>query len=274
MADGKLSGMVAFVTGSGGGGIGTGIALCLAEHGAAVVVNDLKEELALPTVEQIKSRGGEAMLAIGDVSQTEDVQRMVSEAYNWKGRLDILVNSVGIGGRQPEIEHMPDEEWLRTVEVDLTAPFKMSRAVIPIMRKQRFGRIINIASIAAWRTGFFSGSPYTASKAGMLGLTRHLAVEEGENGITVNAVLPGGTMIPRLSHNEAFIKEGEALLLGRYALPKDHGEAVAFLASREAEYITGVALPVDGATSIFPGSLAAYLEARAKIFASYPSNRK
>ena len=196
---------------------------------------------------------------------------MISEAYNWKGRLDILVNSVGIGGRQPEIEHMPDEEWLRTVEVDLTAPFKMSRAVIPIMRKQRFGRIINIASVAAWRTGFISGAPYSAAKAGMLGLTRHLAVEEGENGITVNAVLPGGTMIPKLSQNEEYIKLGQNRLLGRMALPKDHGEAVAFLASREAEYITGAALPVDGGSSIFGGSLAAYLSARQRIFSAQSS---
>lgn len=264
----RLEGMVALVTGSGGGGIGTGIALCLAEHGANVVVNDVKEELAMETVEKVKALGKEAVAAIGDVSNTEDVKQIVNKAIETFGKVDILVNSVGIGGRQPEIEHMPDEEWIRTVTVDLTAPFKMCREVVPHMRKQKFGRIINIASVAAQRVGFVSGAPYSAAKAGMLGLTRHLAVEEGEHKITVNAIMPGGTYTPKLYKNyapEQHDSLGKENLLGRYATPRDHGEAVAFLASREAEHITGIALPVDGGSMIFSGDISGYIKARAEM---------
>lgn len=264
----KLSGMVAFVTGSGGEGIGTGIALCLAEHGADLIVNDLTEELAMPTVEQVKAMGRQAIAAIGDVSNTSDVEAMVQKAVDHYGKIDILVNSVGIGGRQPEIEHMSDAEWIKVVTVDLTGPFKMCRAVVPHMRRQKFGRIINIASAAALRTGFVSGAPYSAAKAGMLGLTRHLAAEEGEHNITVNAVLPGGTMTPKLKRNYAPEQHkdlGKDSLLGRTAYPKDHGEAVAFLASKEAEHITGSYLPVEGGSLIFPGNISQYIAARAKM---------
>jgi 3-oxoacyl-[acyl-carrier protein] reductase len=270
----KLAGMVAFVTGSGGGGIGTGIAVTLAKHGAALIVNDLNEELAAPTVEEIKAMGGEAISVVGDVSNTDDVNRMVNAAVEHYGKIDILVNSVGIGGRCPEIEHLPIEDWIKVIRVDLTAPFKMCRAVVPHMRKQQFGRIINIASVAAMRIGFVSGAPYSAAKAGLLGLTRHLAIEEGENKITVNAVMPGGTVTPKLLRNYSPEQQqniGKDSLLGRLALPKDHGEAVAFLASKEAEHITGIALPVDGGSMIFGGDISAYNAARAAMITAHKS---
>lgn len=265
----NLAGMVAFVTGSGGAGIGTGIAVTLAKHGAALIVNDLTEELAAPTVEEIHAMGGEAIAVIGDISETDDVNRMVNAGVEHYGKIDILVNSVGIGGKIPAIERMPDEIWHRTIKVDLTGAFKMCRAVVPHMRKQQFGRIINISSAAGLRTGFMSGAPYSVAKAGMLGLTRHLAMEEGENRITVNAVLPGGTKVPKLLRNyppETHDQLGSDSLLGRMALPKDHGEAVAFLASKEAEHITGIAMLVDGGSSIFTGDFSGFVKATGKDF--------
>lgn len=263
----KLEGMVALVTGSGGGGIGTGIALCLAEYGAKVAVNDLTEELANATVEQIKAMGGEAFAVIGDVTNTDDVTSMVTKTADRFGKIDILVNSVGTGGRSA-VENMPDEEWITTLKVDLTAPFKMCRAVVPYMRKQQFGRIIHIGSVGGLRVNFVTGAHVTAAKSGLLGLARHLAAEEGENKITVNCVLPGGTLTPKLYNayppemHENLGKDG---LLGRYATPKDIGEAVAFLASHEAEHITGSYIPVDGGSLIFTGSIDAYLKGRSEM---------
>ena len=263
----KLAGMVALVTGSGGGGIGTGIALCLAEQGASIVVNDLSEELARPAVEQIEALGREAFTVLGDVSNTEDVNAMVKKAVDRFGKIDILVNSVGVGGRS-SIENMPDEEWIHTLKIDLTGAFKMCRAVVPHMRKQQFGRIISIGSVGGLRVNFVTGAHVTAAKSGLLGLTRHLAAEEGENKITVNCVLPGGTLTPKLF--KAYPPEkhkdlGKGGLLGRFATPKDIGEAVAFLASHEAEHITGSYIAVDGGSLIFPGSIAAYLKGRSEM---------
>lgn len=263
----RLAGMVALVTGSGGGGIGTGIALCLADYGAKVAVNDLSEELAAPTVEQIREKGGEAIAVIGNITNTEDTRAMVEKTVAHFGRLDILVNNVGIGGRSL-IENMPDEEWLNTLGVDLTGTFKMCRAVVPQMRKQKFGRIISIGSVGGLRVNFVTGAHVTSAKSGLLGLTRHLAAEEGENKITVNCVLPGGTLTPKLyaayppeKHKDL----GKGGLLGRMATPRDIGEAVAFLASREAEHITGGYIAVDGGSLIFPGNVEAFEKGRSEM---------
>ncbi|MBX5467401.1 MAG: 3-oxoacyl-ACP reductase FabG [Firmicutes bacterium] len=260
----SLAGLVALVTGAGGGaegGMGAGIARCLGQQGATVVVNDLDGEYAARTVAQLEGMGVQAMAVVGDVSSTEAVAAMVDQILARWGHLDILVNNAGIGGRVPAVERMPDEIWFRTIAVDLTGPFKLARAVIPHMQRRRWGRIINIASVAGHRTGYMSGAAYTAAKSGLLGFTRHLALEVGEWGITVNALLPGGTRTPPLLRNtpkEVQEALAESVILRRLADPEDIGAAAAFLASPAAGYITGVALPVDGGTSVPAGDFTAY----------------
>lgn len=265
----SLVGRVAIVTGAGGGpdgGMGAGIARCLARRGAAVVVNDLDAAYAERTVAQLKAMGAEALAVVADVAVTEQVQALVDTAYRWHGRLDIVVNNAGIGGRVPAIERLPNETWWRTIAVDLTGPFKVCRAALPHMQAQRWGRVINIASMAALRTGFVSGAPYTAAKSGLLGLTRHLAMEVGPWGITVNAVLPGGTLTPAMRRNPRLMEPEvtQSLILGRWAEPEDIGEVVAFLASPAAGYVSGVALPVDGAMGVLAGDFSGYKEATGK----------
>lgn len=264
MKTGRLSGLVALVTGAGGGtegGIGAGIALCLAREGAHVAVNDLDESYAQLTVDEIKRYGVEGLVAVGDVSDTAQVNAMVEKIINHFGQLDILVNNAGIGGRIPAVERLTNEIWWKTIAVDLTGPFKLARAVIPHMRRRQFGRIINISSLAGQRTGFMSGAPYTAAKSGLLGFTRHLAVEVGGAGITVNAIMPGGTMTPPLKKKypvEVHKALDEGNPTGRLNRPEDIGEAAVFLASKQAENITGIALPVDGGISTLAGDFNRY----------------
>ncbi|MDW8059793.1 MAG: SDR family oxidoreductase [Thermomicrobium sp.] len=186
MADERwLDGLVALVTSAGRGelgGGGAGIARALASHGAQVVVNDVTEELVAATVGQIQQRGGIAWGIAGDVSAPQDAQRMVDATVEHFGRIDILVNNAALGGLVPAVEHLPDEVWQRQVAIDLSGPFFMSRAALRHMVPRRFGRIVNIGSLAGVRTGFVSGAPYTTAKSGLIGLTRQMALEFAPTG--------------------------------------------------------------------------------------------
>ena len=263
MSDRRLEGMVALVTGAGGGeagGIGAGIARCLAQQGARVAVNDLNADYAAKTVQQLQAMGAEAWSVLGSVADSAQAAGLVSGTVEHFGQLDILVNNAGVSGRSPVVR-MPDEEWLRVIGVNLHGPFFTSRAAVPLMRERGFGRIINIASVAAIRISFLGGASYTASKAGLLGLTRHLAAEVAQYGITVNAILPGGTVTPLFKSNAPVEKMAELVKSSpaqRLAEPEDMGRLAAFLASREAGYITGTAIPVDGAVTVLPGDFSTY----------------
>jgi 3-oxoacyl-[acyl-carrier protein] reductase len=258
---GRLEGLVALVTGAGGGALGgggAGIARTLAEEGARVAVNDLQEEYAQATVDQIRSRGGEAWPVAGDVSDPSQARRMVESVVDRYGRLDILVNNAARLGRSPAVERMPDEEWWSYLRVNLSGPFYMSRAALPHMVRQGFGRIINLSSLAALRASLNGGACYTSSKRGLLGLTRPLAAEFYPYGITVNAVLPAGILTGRM---RAQMREEEVqarVASRRIALPEDIGALVAFLASREASLLTASVIVIPGVSVCPLGDYAQY----------------
>lgn len=242
----SLEGKVALVTGS-SRGIGKAIALKLAAQGAKVIVNYQKNAAAAQeVVEAIKARGGEAVALQADVSKFAEAQALVKAAVETFGRLDILVNNAGTT-RDNLIALMKEEEWDVVLNTNLKSAWNMSKAASRIMMKQHFGRIVNITSVSGL-AGQAGQSNYSASKAGLIGLTKALAKELGPRNITVNAVAPG--FVPTDLTADLPVELKEAMLkitpLGRFGTPEDVANAVAFLVSDEAAYITGQVLSVDG----------------------------
>ena len=235
---------MAIVTGS-GQGIGRAIALKLAEAGVAVVVNDINkavEEVAL----EIQARGQPGLAVTADVTSASDVARLAEETIARYGRIDILVNNAGIA-RDQLLMRMSEEDWDRVLEVDLKSVFLCTRAVLRQMLKQRWGRIISIASIVGL-VGNPGQANYAAAKAGIIGFTRSIAKEVASRKITVNAIAPG-FIDTEMTRNLAEDQRKELMAripLGRLGSPGDVAGAVAFLASEQAGYITGQVLAVDG----------------------------
>jgi len=236
--------LAALVTG-GSRGIGRACCLRLAQDGFVVAVNYRQgESEAAEVVREIEGRGGKAFSLQGDVALPGEAERMVQAVVAESGRLDVLVNNAGIA-RDNLVLRMSDQEFGDVLETDLAGAFRMMRAALRPMLRQKGGRIINISSIAG-----IVGNPgqanYAAAKAGMLGLTRTVAKEVASRGITVNAVAPG--LID--TEMSGSIKGREQLVasipLGRAGTPEDVAAAVAFLASAGAAYVTGVTLNVDG----------------------------
>ena len=247
----NLTNKVAIVTGS-ARGIGKAIALRLAEAGAGIVVNDIAAaaETLEATTNEIRALNRKALAVTADVSSAADVNRMIETAVTAMGRVDILVNNAGVT-RDQLIMRMTDEEWDTVLNIDLKSAFLCTRAVLRPMMKQRWGRIINIASVVGIM-GNASQANYASAKAGIIGLTKSIAKEVGSRGITANAIAPGfieTKMTEKLDdeHKKAYL---ERVPLGTAGTPKDVAEAVAFLASEEAHYITGQVLGVDGGMSI------------------------
>jgi len=241
-----LSNRVAIVTGS-ARGIGRAIALKLAEVGATVVVNDIGEaEPAQGVVKEIRAMNRQGLAILADVSSSPDVTRLVDETIATYGKVDILVNNAGIT-RDQLLVRMSDEEWDKVLSINLKSVFLCTRAVLRHMIKQRWGRIINISSIVG-----IVGNPgqanYASAKAGIIGFTRTIAKEVASRGITVNAIAPGFIDTEMTQHIDE--KRRQELIgripLGYLGSPRDVAEAVAFLASSEARYITGQVLNVDG----------------------------
>jgi len=239
-----LSNKVAIVTGS-GQGIGREIALKLAQVGATVVVNDLGDS-AKNVAEEIKGMGRQGMAILGDVSSTADVTRLVDETVAAYGKVDILVNNAGIA-RDQLLLRMSDEEWDKVLSVNLKSVFLCTRAVLRHMLRARSGRIISISSIVGI-TGNAGQANYSAAKAGIIGFTRSIAQEVGSRGITVNAIAPGfiETEMTRKLPEKQREELSSRIPLGRFGTPRDIAEAVSFLASEEAGYITGHVLSVNG----------------------------
>lgn len=243
----NLPNKVAIVTGS-GQGIGRAIAVKLAEVGDTIVVNDLGET-AQGVAEEIRGINRQGLAILGDVSSTADVTRLVDQTISAYGKVDILVNNAGIT-RDQLLLRMSDEEWDKVLNVNLKSVFLCTRAVLRHMIRQRWGRIISIASIVGI-VGNAGQANYASAKAGIIGFTRSIAKEVASRGITVNAIAPGfidSAMAQKLSEKQRQ-ELTSRIPLGYLGTPRDIADAVAFLASEEARYITGQVLNVDGGMS-------------------------
>ncbi len=245
-----MKGKVAIVTG-GGAGIGRRISEVLAARGAAVAVLDIDGESAVATAEAIKAAQGEAIGIQTDVARESEIQEAVRQVVDTWGRIDVLVNNAGIL-RLGSVTETSEDDWNRILDVNLKGVYLCSREVLPGMVESGAGTIVNIASVAAISAGPGLAA-YSASKAGVTNLTRQMAKDYGPSGIRVNCVLPG--TIPTAMHRACYSEDEaeEALAeaarnkpLRRNGTADDIAAAVAFLASDEANFITGVLLPVDG----------------------------
>ncbi len=246
----QLNGRVAIVTG-GVQGIGLGVSLSLARAGANVVLAEVVEEHIPAAVAEIEEVGGQALGVHTDVTKASSVDNMVRATLERFGQIDILVNNAGVTIKKYTSEHT-EAEYDLTLDVNLKGTFLCCKRVVEEMRKRHMGAIVNIASGAAFHFTI-PHVPYAASKAGVVALTRDLAYEVGSMGIRVNAIAPGMTESPgqRGTNTDEQITEAvKAIPVGSIGQPRDIGDAVTFLVSDAAGYITGVTLPVMGGAGL------------------------
>jgi 3-oxoacyl-[acyl-carrier protein] reductase len=248
----RFKGKVAMVTG-GGAGIGRGIVLAFAREGANVAVLDINRDAALKCAKEAEGRGIQALAVETDVAIPKSVEEAVKKVLGQFRKIDILVNNAGISpkrqGVKVPVAEMDPAEWQRVIAINLSGAFLCSRAVLPGMMERKYGKIINMASVAGKTGGFAAGAHYASSKAGIIGLTKAIALESAKYGINVNAVMPSriqtdmGFSIP-----EAKLKERLSQIpLGRLGTTDDVAEAVLFLAcDQSSSWITGATLNVSG----------------------------
>ncbi|MBN2936156.1 3-oxoacyl-[acyl-carrier-protein] reductase [Mogibacterium sp.] len=236
----------AIVTG-GSRGIGRAVAVRLAKDGMNLVINYRGNSAAAEETERMcRELGAEVLLVQGDVSRAEDCEKLAAQAKEAFGRVDVLVNNAGIT-RDGLLARMTEEDFRAVLDVNLVGPWNMMKAVNRIMMKQRYGRIVNLSSVTGLM-GNIGQTNYAAAKAGILGMTKSYAREVASRGITVNAVAPGfiDTDMTEAMPEGAKDKIITGIPMGRTGKPEDVAEAVAFLASEQAGYITGEVLRVDG----------------------------
>ena len=236
---------VAVVTGA-SRGIGRSISLALAARGASIVAMDMDMEATESVVSELKALGAKAISVVGNVTSADDVDRMINSAVEAFGRVDILVNNAGIT-RDGLLVRMKDEEWDAVLNVNLKGAFLCTRAAFKVMSKQRYGRIINIASVVG-QMGNAGQANYCASKAGLIGLTKSNAREMAKRNVTVNAVAPGFIATAMTDALPEKVREELAaqIPLERLGSAEDIANAVLFLASESSGYITGHVLSVNG----------------------------
>lgn len=267
-----LDGQTAVVTGCGKpDGMGQAIAAALAAEGARVVITDKQEGgvandrqrlLGLAATdgltrfaEELRAAGTDVRVVLGDISDAGDAARMIDTAVDAFGGVDVLVNNAAApqGADRRDIEEVPQEAFDLLIDVNLRGTYHMCRAAVPHMRRARYGRIVNISSMAGL-VAAPSSVAYAASKAGIIGLTRALSADVGQWGITVNALCPGLVATsraimdpsPDLDVEATLLARGQAITVGRVGRPADIANAVRFLASPDSGYITGQAIPIDG----------------------------
>ena len=251
---GRVQGHVAVVTGA-AKGIGRAIAERLAEEGARLALGDIDGGALARVAESITAKGGEAIAVVGDVTEEAPAAALIAAAVERFGHLDILVNNVG-GNRTAKIWEMTPETWDFVIRLNLRGTFLCTRAAVPHMMRQKSGRIVCISSGARegtpWTAYYQGGSAYSAAKAGIHGFVRDVALELAEHGINVNAVAPGPIDTERAGANLRMLNEtveyspNRMTPLGRLGQPVEIANAVLFLASPEASYITGHTLPATG----------------------------
>ncbi|UCE39714.1 MAG: 3-oxoacyl-ACP reductase FabG [Thermoplasmata archaeon] len=242
----ELEGQVGIVTG-GSLGIGSSIAIALAKNGADVALNYRKHDAEAKAIaEKINGMGRRGMVVKADVSKTEDAQNMVKKVVEDFGRLDILVCNAGIN-MDSVIWKMTEEQWDTVMSVNLKGYFNYAKAAAPIFKEQKHGKIVNITSINGLR-GKFGQSNYSASKGGIIALTKTLAKELGRYNVNANAVAPGmiGTEMMLKLPEEWKQKAVDETVLGRIGTPEDVANVVVFLCSENARHITGEVIKVDG----------------------------
>ena len=244
----RLKGKVALITG-GGSGIGEATALKFSKEGAKVAINDVNVDNANNVAEKVRAKGRDVMVCIADVCKKSDVENMVKQILERFGRLDILVNNAGIN-RDSFVKKMSEEQWDKVIDINLKGTFLCAQAALDPMMKQNSGKIINTASIGA--LGNIGQANYSASKAGVMGLTKTLALEGARYNITVNCVSPGATNTTMTKNIPPEIAQKiiDKIPLKRFAEPNEIANIHVFLASEESNYITGQVIFVDGGISV------------------------
>ena len=241
---GNLRGKIALVTGA-GHGIGREIALALARNGAEVVVTDVSDEI-FEVGKKIESFGNKAFPVKCDVTDAQEAEMIEEKVIEKFERIDILVNNAGIYPQKPFLE-MTMEEWNKVLGINLTGVFHCTRAIVPKMVQQKYGKIVNIASIAGAVVGYFNLAHYSASKAAIVGFTKSLALEMAQYGINVNAIAPGPIDVGAIpAGTEIYQQVIKTIPIGRMGLPIDIANLVVFLASDESSFITGQCIITDG----------------------------
>jgi 3-oxoacyl-[acyl-carrier protein] reductase len=252
---GILEGQVALVTG-GAKGIGRGIILCLAEEKAKVVIADILEEDGKKTVSEVKSKDGEAEFSKVDITQSESVEKMIADTLRKFGRLDILINNAGIATHPAWCYDMSYDDWHSVIQTHLYGSFYCLKNAAKVMRKQKYGRIVNISSVAAVH-GATTQINYAAAKFGIIGITLTAAKELGPFGITVNCIQPG---FIRTDMTNILLGDGENKYIEMTPTrsigePSDIANAVKFFVNPASSFVTGVVMRIDGGISLPMGEL-------------------
>jgi len=244
----RLKNRIALITGA-GSGIGEATALRFTEEGASVVLADIRSERIKDLAQKIRKKGGKVLSQRVDVRNRNEVEEVVQKTLKEFGRVDILINNAGLN-IAAVAKKITEEQWSQLIDINLKGTFLCSRAVFTPMSKQRYGRIVNTASI--WTEGHVGQAGYSAAKAGVIGLTKTLALEYAKYQITVNCISPGTVETPMISNlsqemRKEFLK---GIPLGRFADPAEIARVHLFLSSDEASYITGSVICVDGGASV------------------------
>lgn len=237
---------IALVTGA-GNGIGRATAVALSIKGAKVIVTDVNKTSGKQTVDQILSDGGKAKFYQLDVSNSEQIKNVIQNIFKEQGSIDFAVNNAGVGGKLEGIHNLNIKDWSNTININLTGVFCCLQAQIQCMLKKRFGRIVNVASMAGIK-GVGGGSAYSASKHGVLGLTKSASIEYGAHNIRVNAVCPGFIETDMIKKIPSKILEFSTHInpMKRIGNTKEVADTIVWLLSNESSFVNGSSMSIDG----------------------------